>query len=213
MSESHLRIVGAPFTEAQIAAVARLHATEVSTGFLASLGEPVLRLLYGHLADSPRCALFVAEPPAGGEPLGYICGTGDTGALYREFLRRRWWVALRVLAPRLLSPTRIRRALETLRYPGAADVTLPKAEIVNFVVVPACRGQGVAAALFDELMTWFRAHGETAVKVVTGEGQERAHGFYEKSGALLRGRTSIHRGDRSRVYIYPNRDPIVHPPG
>jgi GNAT superfamily N-acetyltransferase len=202
MTERAVRVVAGPFSDAQIAAVARMHATEVRDGFLASLGEPALRMLYRNLATSPRCALFLAVGGQG-EPVGFICGTRDLGALYGEFLRAHWPAAVRVLLPRLLSPGRIRRAIETLRYPAATGPTLPSAEIVNFVVLPGHRGQGVATRLFDELTRWFEAHGEIALKIVTGERQERAHGFYEKAGALLQGRTSIHRGVASRVYLYP----------
>ena len=210
MSRQPVRITGGPFDERQIAAVARLHAAEVSEGFLSSLGEPVLRLLYRHLATSGSCALFLAESEAG-EPLGYICGTRDTGALYREFIRIRWRTSVQVLAPRLLHPRRILRAFETLRYPAAADADLPKAEVINFVVLPAHRGRGVATGLFRHLMRWFEAQGETAVKLVTGERQTRAHGFYEKSGAQLRGRTSIHRGGRSRIYVCPVSEAVTRP--
>jgi perosamine synthetase len=198
-----LRVVCAPFTAAEIRAVAEMHATEVPHGFLSSLGVPVLEMLYRHVARSRHCALFVAE--SGGEPVGYICGTRDVSALYREFLRHRGWIAAPALLPRLLRPGRILRAVETLRYPrltGAAT-DLPRAEIVNFVVKPAVRGDVTAPVLFRHLMQWFEAMGEPAVKIVTGERQGRAHGFYEKMGAVPHGRTSIHRGVASRIYLYP----------
>jgi succinoglycan biosynthesis protein ExoA len=196
-----VRIVTPPLSNRQIAAVARMHRTGVSEGFLSSLGEPVLRLLYRHLAGSRHCAIFVALAPDG-TPVGYICGSRDTSALYREFLRRRWPAALRVMVPRLLSPGRIRRAVETLRYPAAAEATLPKAEIVNLVVEPGRRGAGLADLLLDRLMRWFAEQGETAVKAVSGEQLGRAHRFYEKSGARLHGTTTLHRGVGSRVYVY-----------
>jgi GNAT superfamily N-acetyltransferase len=79
---------------------------------------------------------------------------------------------------------------------------LPRAEVINFVVRPDCRGHGVAQALFRQLTRWFADQGETAVKIVTGEQQGRAHGFYEKSGAALVGHTSVHRGVPSRIYRY-----------
>jgi len=230
-----VRVHPGPFSDEQIAAVARLHAAEVGEGFLTSLGESVLRLLYHHIGTSPRCGLFVAYAMAGSaasnaaqrpshgaagtehdgtEPLGYICGTRDTRALYREFLWRRWPAALPTLAPRLLSPGRLRRAFETLRYPGQRPIDLPPAEIINFVVAPAARGRGVAPALFADLMRWFAAQPVAAVRIVTGERQVRAHGFYEKVGAELAGRTSVHRGVRSRAYVYrlPGVAPPLRPP-
>jgi GNAT superfamily N-acetyltransferase len=210
MAEPNVRIVRPPLSNRQIAAVARMHRTGVAEGFLSSLGEPVLRLLYRHVADSRHCAIFVAESPAG-EPVGYICGSRDTSALFREFLRSRWPVALRVMVPRLLSPARIRRAVETLRYPATAAADLPTAELINFVVEPEWRGHGVADQLLARLLQWFAEQGETAVKAVSGEQLERAHRFYEKSGARLHSRTSLHRGVGSRVYLYTVGTPAAHP--
>lgn len=203
MPELAVRIRGGPFSPEQVAQIAWLHRAGVRDGFLSSLGEPALRILYEHVATSGQCGLFVAY---GGDdttdPLGYICGALDTSALYREFVTRRWWVAWPTLVSRLLSPRRIGRALETLRYARREDADLPSAEVINFVVVPAARGKGVATALFTHLMEWFEVRGCIAVKIVTGEHQGRAHGLYEKVGARLRGRTSIHRGRMSRVYVY-----------
>ncbi|MEU4563314.1 GNAT family N-acetyltransferase [Actinoplanes sp. NPDC023936] len=196
------RVVSGPFTERQIAAVARLHAAEVPDGFLSSLGEPVLRLLYRHVAGSRLGVVLLAESVDTGRPLGYICGAIDTSALFAEFARRRWASAVPLLVPRLMHPARARRMLETLAYPGSSDPGLPRAEILNFVVTPAMRGRGVAALLFEDLMGWFRQHGVPAVKVVTGERQERAQGFYEKSGSVLHGHTAIHRGVQSRIYVH-----------
>lgn len=203
MPEPAVRIVAGASSPDLVAEVARMHRSEVSEGFLASLGEPVLRMLYGHVTSSRLCGLFVAyEGAAEGRPLGYICGTVDTAALYREFMLQRWWTAAPLMMPKLVSPRRILRVIETLRYPGSTPADLPRAEIINFVVLPAARGASVATALFESLMRWFEAESSTAVRIVTGEQQIRAHGFYEKVGAELRGRTSIHRGSSSRIYVY-----------
>lgn len=215
MSESAVRILAGSSSPDLVAKIARMHCSEVGEGFLSSLGEPVLRMLYGHVSSSRLCGLFVAYGgTAEARPLGYICGTVDTAALYREFIAKRWWAAPRVL-PKLMSPRRILRAVETLRYPGSNPADLPRAEIINFVVLPAARGAGAAMALFESLMRWFEADGSTAVRIVTGEHQGRAHGFYEKVGAELRGQTAIHRGSSSRIYVYSlgtRRDQCGRPP-
>ncbi|SDS76517.1 GNAT family N-acetyltransferase [Actinoplanes derwentensis] len=202
MSEEQFRIVSGPFSHAQISAVARMHVDEVPNGFLSSLGEPVLRMLYRHLAGSPHAVLFLAESVPSGEPLGYIAGSVDTSALFREFVRQAWPVAVPLVLPRLLRPARVFRLLETFAYPSSADPGLPAAEIVNFVVVPSLRGRGVAARLFEHLMDWFAGQNVDSVKVVAGERQVRAIGFYEKSGAVLAGRTEVHRGTASRIYVH-----------
>jgi glycosyltransferase involved in cell wall biosynthesis/GNAT superfamily N-acetyltransferase len=201
LQEGEVRISDGPLTRQQIAMIARMHRDGVGEGFLSTLGEPALRLLYRHVAASRHCKVFVALAP-NGETVGYIAGCRDTSALFREFALRRWPAAARVLLPRLLSPARIRRAAETLRYPSSAPAGLPKAELVNVVVQPAWRGRGVAEQLLAKLMEWFAEQGETAVKAVSGDQLTRAHRFYEKSGARLEGHTCVHRGVGSRVYVY-----------
>ncbi|MEU4692644.1 GNAT family N-acetyltransferase [Actinoplanes sp. NPDC023714] len=196
------RISGGPFTEQQVAAIARMHVDEVPDGFLSSLGEPVLRLLYRHAAASRLSAVLLAEDADTGEPLGYICGAVDTSALFAEFARRRWAAAVPMIVPRLMHPARAWRMVETLTYPAAPEGALPRAEILNFVVRPAMRGRGVAARLFEHLMRWYADRGVPAVKIVTGEEQRRAHGFYERAGSVLHGRTAIHRGTQSRIYVH-----------
>ncbi|WP_430789342.1 GNAT family N-acetyltransferase [Actinoplanes sp. G11-F43] len=203
MPEEQFRVVSGPFTHAQISAVARMHVDEVPEGFLTSLGEPVLRMLYRHLACSPHAVLFMAESVATGEPLGYICGSTGTGSLLREFVQQAWPVAVPMVLPRLLRPARILRLMETIAYPSSADPGLPGAEIINFVVVPSLRGRGVATRLYQHLMDWFVHQHVPEVKVVTGERQRRAQGFYEKSGAILHGMTEVHRGTASRIYVQP----------
>jgi glycosyltransferase involved in cell wall biosynthesis/GNAT superfamily N-acetyltransferase len=201
LTEGDVRIGDGPLTRRQIATIARMHRDGVTEGFLSTLGEPALRLLYRHVATSRHCKVFVALAPDG-ETVGYIAGCRDTSALFREFALRRWASAARVLLPRLLSPARIRRAAETLRYPSAAPAGLPKAEVINIVVQPAWRGRGIAEQLLSRLMDWFAEQGDTAVKAVSGDQLTRAHRFYEKSGARLEGHTSVHRGVGSRVYVY-----------
>jgi lipopolysaccharide/colanic/teichoic acid biosynthesis glycosyltransferase/GNAT superfamily N-acetyltransferase len=200
------RIVAGPFTGRQVAGIARLHTAEVPDGFLSSLGEPVLRLLYRHASRSRLSVVLLAEDADTGEPLGYICGATDTSALFGEFARRRWATAVPLLAPRLLHPARAFRMVETLAYPASPDGGLPRAEILNFVVAPSMRGRGVATRLFEHLTSWFTDRGVPAFKVVTGERQRRAHAFYEKSGGSLQGRTAIHRGDQSRIYVHKLSD-------
>ncbi|BBH71446.1 hypothetical protein ACTI_81310 [Actinoplanes sp. OR16] len=202
MPDQRFRIVSGNLTERQLAAVARLHAAEVPDGFLSSLGEPVLRLLYRHASASRLSAVLLAEDVETGEALGYICGAVDTSALFAEFARRRWASVVPKLVPRLMHPGRARKMIETLAYPGQGGGDLPRAEILNFVVAPGMRGQGVATRLFEHLMSWYSSRGVPAVKIVTGSGQQRAHGFYEKAGSRSYGSTAIHEGTESRIYIH-----------
>ena len=130
----------------------------------------------------------------------------DCGALYRDFLKGKGLSALKASLPHLLSPTRLRKALETLLYPMKRfNSVLAGAEILNFAVRPACRGTGVAQMLFTELMEQFRAKGVKRVKVMTSEGQVRAQKFYARMGAKRVASTSIHKGQNDIVFLFEHK--------
>ena len=93
-------------------AVAALHASRISEGFLVSLGPAFLRRLYRRVVLSHRSFLLVADD--GGAVCGFIAVAENTGALYREFLLRDGAMAT-VTAARGMA--RAPRAVsETLRY-------------------------------------------------------------------------------------------------
>lgn len=192
-----------PFTPSQIEAVARLHLELLPEGFLASLGERGLGLVYEHMASSRHGILLAAFEDGDDQALGFITATPDCGAFYRSFALRRLLPAVTVLAPRFLSPRGMRRALETLVYPTRSSVSrLPSAEIVSFTVSPSRQGSGLAAALFREVASELERRGHERLKVLTSEDQHRARGFYEKMGARKAGVIERYRGHRCYAYVY-----------
>src|SRR4029077_13667466 len=120
--------------------------------------------------------------------IGFICGSLNTGKVYRDFLRRAGPRALLRLLPRLFSVRRFIRALETLLYPNqAATQQLPQSEVLNFCVSSSAQGGGVGRALFGALVTEFRCRDVAAIRIVTGGHQRSAQGFYEAAGARRAG--------------------------
>jgi len=185
---------------------AELHQTEIEKGFLSSLGHELLRLLYSEITENRNCVVVAAFPSQEPKPVGFIVGTVDCAALYRDFLKRKGLSALKACLPYLFSPTRLRKALETLLYPMKRfNSVLTRAEILNFAVRPACRGTGVARILFTELMGQFKAKGVERVKVVTSERQVRAQNFYAKMGAKRVGSISVHKGQNDVVFVFENK--------
>lgn len=194
------------FSVKEIEWFAALHQTEIEKGFLTSLGHEVLRLLYSEIAGNRNCIVVAGFQNQEQKPVGFIVGTVDCAALYRDFLKHNGLSALKACLPRLLSRTRLRKAFETLLYPTKKfNSVLPRAEILNFAVRPACRGSGVAQMLFAELMGQFRAKGVERVKIVTSEGQIRAQNFYAKMGARRVGSTSVHKGQNDVVFLFENK--------
>jgi ribosomal protein S18 acetylase RimI-like enzyme len=200
------RLKTAGFNLEDIEWFAELHRTEIERGFLTSLGHEVLRLLYSEIAENRNCIVVAGFQNQEPKPVGFIVGTVDGAAFYRDFLKRNSLSALKLCLPRLLSWSTLRKAFETLLYPmNKCNSLLPRAEIFNFAVRPACRGTGIAQMLFIELMGQFRAKGVERVKIVTSDGQVRAQNFYAKMGAKRIGSTSIHKGQNDIVFLFENK--------
>lgn len=203
----NIRLHADGLSRALTADVARLHAAAITEGFLTSLGHPFLLALYDGLSRS-RSA-FVITATAESDLLGFICGATDTRRAYLDFALSRGGpkAALRLL-PRLVSPRTVRRVAETLLYPTKQTaVELPRAEILNFCVSEAHRGQGVGRRLFEALLDEFGRRDVAKIRIVTGSEQVQAQAFYDRVGATRITELEVHEGSASVVYTHavPNR--------
>ncbi|MEW5956400.1 MAG: GNAT family N-acetyltransferase [Chloroflexota bacterium] len=191
------------FTPADISQVVALHRREIGQGFLSSLGDKTLALIFSVAADSQCGVLVTAQDRSTGRVYGFVCGATRTGAFYQEFLRRHFLSGLIALAARLFSPSTAGKAMETLLYPTKRTrVDLPAAELLIIAVDDDYKGDGLAQALFYELVKAFNDKGITTFKVVAGANLCRAQRFYQKLGPVQSAPIEVHRGQPSIVYIY-----------
>ncbi|MBS1715440.1 MAG: GNAT family N-acetyltransferase [Armatimonadetes bacterium] len=193
--------VGGDGPQGSFVQMAEIHKSEIHEGFLSSLGGPFLTKLYAYLCDTEEAFAFAAMD--GESMLGFIVGAMDTGQVYKGFARRGGFSAMAVLVPKLLSPARIKRILETLLYPKSKQSDdLPEPEILNFCVRSTSQGLGVGGALFRALLQEFRARGTGSIRIVTGETQKSAQQFYEAKGSRFVKSIEVHKGTLSRVYVH-----------
>ena len=175
---------------ADAAVIARLHAGLIGTGFLSSLGVGFLKVLYQGLIESERGTVIVAV--ADEAVVGFIAGTDDTGAFYREFVRRHSLRAAWRVLPALARLRTWREMWETLRYGGGgSDVP---AELLSMAIAPSARRVGTGSRLVNELLDRQRARGVSRVKVVVGAGNDEAISFYERCGFGDPKTLEVHRG-------------------
>jgi len=180
-------------------AVARMHAQSINQGFLPTLGERFLALLYEAIDADPNCALFVEQ--IDGKVVGFVTGGRGMGSTYRQMLKRWPRLALALL-PVLFQPAKLKRVLEIVLFsrkqkpvPGC-----PRAELFSIAVADTVRGQGVAQRLYAQLAEWFRQDGEAAFCIVVGERLAPAHRFYQRMGARPMAQISVHEGQASTLY-------------
>lgn len=179
--------------------VAKIHMDCINQGFLPTLGDKFLVLLYESIEAAPDSALFVER--IDGKVVGFVSGGRGMGSIYRQMLKR-WPRLISALFPALLSPRKLKRIFEIVWFsrkqkpvPGC-----PAAELFSIAVQDSARGTGVAVRLYRALMEYFALDGETAFCIVVGDSLAPAHHFYQRMGAVPVAQISVHDGQGSTLY-------------
>lgn len=184
--------------------VAHIHAVCINQGFLSSLGEGFLALLYEAIDADPNSALFVEYVE--GKLVGFVAGGMGMGTVYWQLIKRWPWL-VNSLSPVLLNPAKLKHIIEIVWF-GRKQKLLsdcPKAELFSIAVLEEARGCGVAQRLYRALGENFAAEGERAFCIVVGEKLIPAHHFYQRMGAVPIGEISVHDGQSSTLYRHDLR--------
>lgn len=184
------------------AQVARIHALGIDRGFLTSLGEGFLAVLYEAVDACPEAVLFTEVD--NGKVLGFVAAAEGMGPIYRQMLND-WPRLVRTLAPVALSPRKVWRIVELLRHKKRDETTgpgeVPKLELLSIAVAPAALRQGVARRLYFRLMDHARETGAPGFRIVVGDGLYAAKRFYTGMGAVPKTTVTVHGGSNSTVYV------------
>jgi glycosyltransferase involved in cell wall biosynthesis/ribosomal protein S18 acetylase RimI-like enzyme len=180
-------------------ALARLHMSEIATGFLPTLGEGFLRVLYEALTTWSDAVVLVYDDGAG--PAGFVAGVADTGALYKHFIRRFGLKAGMLAIHRLVRPSVLKRAWESMRY-GVGEAADVPAELLSMVVAPRARGRHLSVELGTEMLERLSDGGADAVRVVVGSSNAPALGAYHRMGFVDHDHIEIHAGESSEVLLW-----------
>ena len=143
--------------------------------------------------------MLVAEDRAG--PVGFVAATSDTSAFYRFFLRRHGLFAVFAALPRLVRPSVMRRALETLRYGGGDSSALP-AELLAVAVSAEVRGRGVGGRLLAEMESAYRRRRLPSVRVVVGAENTASLTLFRSAGYVDAGEVAVHAGEQSVEMVW-----------
>lgn len=180
-------------TERDAAAVASLHAGQISEGFLAILGSQFLRRLYRRIARTPGCFLLVIEDD--GKAVGFLAGSTNVRALYRSFLLRDGAATALACGGRLLRSWR--RVMETLRHGTGGAVS--GAELLAIAVDPTAQGRGAGTLLVEGFLSEIGRRGQRAAYVVVAEHNKTAVALYQRHGFHMVERFELHTGTPSLV--------------
>jgi len=177
-----------------VPALARMHSTAIDSGFLPTLGPGFMRRLYNALVSDPEAVVLVADD--GNAAVGFVAGVPDTGAFYKRFIRKHGVRSGLAALPRLVRPSVLKGAWETLRYEGVEGDA--RAELLSMAVQPLYRGRGLGYRLGVRFLD--QMHGP--VKVVVGADNQVAIGAYRKMGFVDFGDIEVHAGEHSKVLVW-----------
>ena len=177
-----------------------LHSGQIQGGFLSLLGPGFLRHLYRRICLSQGSFLVVAEDDGG--VIGFVAGSADVGALYRDFLvhdglRVAWGSAGRLLR-------HWRSALETLGHGTGSDTLHGSGvELLAIAVDPSRQGEGVGESLIRAFLDQVVEDGHDAAHVVVAADNIGAVRFYGRAGFSEAGRFELHAGTVSLLMQWP----------
>ena len=181
------------------AELARIHSSCIDLGFLSSLGQGFLSLLYEAIDADGNSHLILEKKE--GSVIGFIAGGRGMKSIYRKLLFRfpRVFIAL---FPAMLNPQKLWKIIELLCFAKKQKPvsSSPEAELFSIAVIDSARGSGLAQKLYNALGERFFRDGESAFCMVVGENLSQAHRFYQKMGATPLAQLSVHKGQSSTLY-------------
>lgn len=182
-------------TTEDAADAARLHAGQITEGFLPTLGAAFLQRLYRRIAVDRGSFLLTALD--GDDTVGFIAGSMDVKSLYRTFLLRDGAMAMFAALPKVIRSWR--RVLETLGHGYAAP---NGAELLAVAVEPSVRGRGVGESLVAGFLDEVRRRGGDEAYVVVGALNQGAVSLYRRTGFELDQELELHPGTKSLVLCW-----------
>jgi ribosomal protein S18 acetylase RimI-like enzyme len=179
--------------------VARIHATCIDLGFLSSLGQCFLALLYEAI-DADENSILILEKKKD-KVVGFVAGGRGMKSIYRKMSIRLPRVFIALL-PSMLNPRKLKKTIELLCFGNKQKPlpSCPEAELFSIAVIDSARGGGLAQKLYESLGQRFSQEGETAFCMVVGETLSPAHRFYQKMGAVSLAQVRVHKGQSSTLY-------------
>lgn len=181
--------------------IAKLHISSIEDGFLSTLGENFLALLYESIDLNPKSTLIFES--RNGSVVGFVAGGFGMGSIYFQMFKM-WPRLLYTLIPSLLNPSKLKKIFEIIfnNFQLNPKISKYNNELFSISVLKDLHGQGVAQCLYKKLCQWFRANGVSSFKIIVGENLSRAHAFYLKMGACPVDKISVHAGNLSTLYVH-----------
>lgn len=182
--------------------IANLHKDSITAGFLSTLGNDFLSLLYREINNSDKSFVLIAEVE--GQVVSFVAGTLNVQGLYKNVLLKNWLKFSVIIFKTIFSIVNIKRIYETIYYgiKNEEDNDRPciGAELLAIAVDASMRGKGIGKQLITELEKIYRQNDVKIYKVVTWSKDQMANAFYTSCGFRFN-RDFLHHGNLMNEYV------------
>ena len=188
--------------------VARIHIESISQGFLTTLGENFLTLLYQAIDECDSSVLLIEEDEE--RVIGFVAGAAHMRPIYKQLLRR-FPRLLVTLIPIIIKPGKIWRIIELFSYNRNTPTFVGHMghELISIAVLQKNMRQGTAQRLYGRLATYFYALGAPSFHIVVGASLKPAHGLYKRMGAKPMIEISVHDQEKSIIFLHELNNRII----
>lgn len=183
--------------------VAKLHARELSGGFLAELGEDFLFLIYDAINRDLDSVLFVELQDD--TVVGFVSGGKGLSGVYLAILRKPFSLMAALLKVLFIRSKLIGICEIVFARSGVKSnhqqAVLPSHELFSIAIIPDKRGTGTAEKLYRNLCDFFVSNNVTEFKIQVGSELLQANRFYRRMGAEKKFEFEVHVGVKSYIYV------------
>ncbi len=187
-------------TKKEYLEISQIHLKEINLGFLSSLGESFLALMYECIDGSDKSTLIIVKKNK--KIVGFVSGTYSIRSIYIQFLLRFYRLFI-ILLPFIFFPSKLSKMLDILFFSKKFKnkLNLPKSELLSLAVSKSYQGKGFATSLYKKLIKFFREEKIDEFKIIAGDSLKSAHKFYTHMGAKSIGTIEVHSGSLSTIFI------------
>ena len=190
------------------ARLGELHKMEISSGFLSTLSDSFLTVLYENIIE--HGVVYVVETTLSDdeEVVGFISCVESTKKFYISFLLHNCIRLLPLVFSEMFSVRFFSKAIESLKAPFKKSdndqqnhVELDCPELLSIAVASEHKRNGLGEILLNSLESELRSKNFYHYKVIAGSSLYSANSFYEKNEFKLSANIVIHKGEVSNIYI------------
>jgi ribosomal protein S18 acetylase RimI-like enzyme len=188
------------FNADELRQIAALHKNYINKGFLSSLGDDFLTIIYKSISEKGILIAFKKEDKI----VGYVSGVERFSAVLKHFVLNNLIKAGFFLLPKLVSFEVVKKIGDILLYPLKSkkdQPNIPQAELLSIVVDKDFQGKGISENLYKALKEDFMNIGIKEFKIIVGDELIGAQKFYLKMGAKKEQQINLHQNSISWIFI------------